>query len=240
MTIGSAAATTAGETFGGPPKRRRAYGTRSLAIGVSVLTHLGIGAWLLTTTFLAKAPREEISVDPPIDISTLHLTKPQAPDRPRPPPPRLHIPRATPPDAPTLPTPAIPIVEHPPVLQEPPLVSAVGEAGEAVVPHTIPAPPVIVDPDWLARPDAEAVSRVYPEGAGRRGIGGGVTLRCRVAVTGKVTDCTVDAEAPAGEGFGKAALALTRFFRMRPRTEDGRAVDGATVSIPIAFRPAES
>src|SRR6185437_2281900 len=43
-------------------------------------------------------------------------------------------------------------------------------------------------------------------------------------------------ETPKGIGFGKATLALSRGFLMRPQTRDGVPVSGGQVNIPIAFR----
>jgi protein TonB len=38
-----------------------------------------------------------------------------------------------------------------------------------------------------------------------------------------------------GAGFGAAAIKLSAYFKMSPRTEDGQAVDGGAVQIPIRF-----
>lgn len=88
-------------------------------------------------------------------------------------------------------------------------------------------------PDWLRQPTAEDVQSVLPVGA--RGSGE-ARIRCRVAASGLLTDCAVVAETPAGQGFGAAALALAPRFQMRPRTVDGRPVDGDSVIVPIRWR----
>ncbi len=93
-----------------------------------------------------------------------------------------------------------------------------------------------VVPDWLSRATGEDMMRVYPEAALRRGVEGIALVTCEVSKSGEMTGCAVEQEAPRGQGFGGAALALMPKFRMRPPTRDGVAVDGAVVRLPIQFR----
>lgn len=103
----------------------------------------------------------------------------------------------------------------------------------------IKAPPTISNPTWLSKPTAAQLGRLYPSRAVERGISGAATMECRVLATGSVTNCSIIRESPAGYGFGEAALASTRYFKLNPRTVDGQAIEGAKVQIPMGFNLAQ-
>lgn len=106
----------------------------------------------------------------------------------------------------------------------------------ASAPAKPPAQAVITQPDWIAKPDAETVSRAYPVIASRLAIAGKAVISCQVDDLGKLQACRAIAEVPTGLGFGAAALSMARAFHMRPMTRNGEPVQGGTVRIPLRFK----
>lgn len=116
-------------------------------------------------------------------------------------------------------------------------------AQEAPVSST-PAPavatapkPVIGQPVWRRRPTAAEFTRAYPSNARRNGISGRAVIRCRVNAEGRLERCEIASEDPPGHGFGEAAIKLSTRFLMSTPTREGVPVTGASVTIPLMFRP---
>jgi periplasmic protein TonB len=80
------------------------------------------------------------------------------------------------------------------------------------------------------------MTRFYPPQALETNVEGRAVIRCTVTVAGTLTACAIVQEQPRGYGFGRAAIQLSPYFRMTPKTEDGRPVGGASVDVPIQFR----
>jgi protein TonB len=95
--------------------------------------------------------------------------------------------------------------------------------------------PTITAPDWRRKATGADVMKVYPGRALRRGVSGAALVACSVSKEGTLVDCSVIEETPVGEGFGEAALKLTRLYVMRPLTKDGLAVEGGKVRMPLRF-----
>lgn len=91
-----------------------------------------------------------------------------------------------------------------------------------------------VPPDWKRRPTASDLLAVFPTEAFKNGTSGYAVIDCVVTLPGALNECVAVHEAPAGQGFGGAAIALTPQFTMKPATLKGVPVV-STVRVPIRF-----
>jgi len=92
----------------------------------------------------------------------------------------------------------------------------------------------IDNPQWVRQPSETAISVVRPRLAGLLGLSGLVRLSCRVAAGGSLERCEVDEQAPAGMGYGEAALGLSYGYRLSPLQMDDGA-GGRRVTVRVGF-----
>lgn len=210
-----------------------------IAIGVSALAHVSVGVWLYY--YRIDTPAMGVPTESkPITID-LFRPKPEPIPEPKPqpdtPPPAPNtVIHDTPP--PTQPTDTYTATSSDTPADGPIVISRPTEPDPGPVVTTRPTPPadpVIRNPQWVRRPTAEQLLAAYPDRALEREISGRAVLSCGVRADGAMTGCSVLSETPDSAGFGRAALSLSRHFRLSPRTVDGAIVEGARVSIPISF-----
>lgn len=206
-------------------------------IAISAALHVAGGAWLYYQR--VETPPMAPPVDGPVTIVDLFRPKPVVTPQPTTETPAPNAPvHETP--LPTQPTDTIVATpsdaEQPagPITISQPVPDTTSTTVVADPPRP-PADPVIRNPQWISRPSAAELMRAYPDRALERGVSGSATLSCGVRADGAMTGCTIASETPSGQGFGRAAMSLSRDFRISPRTVDGTAIEGARVSIPIRF-----
>lgn len=94
---------------------------------------------------------------------------------------------------------------------------------------------VIQSPHWIRRPSGNDMAGLYPRAAMDKGLSGRATIVCRILANGRLADCNVVEETPAGMGFGAAAVRLAPYFQMTTTTADGKSVEGGTIRIPLVW-----
>jgi protein TonB len=208
------------------------------AIGISALLHVAAGAWLYQQRYEMPTPiatdeepgiRIEMftPVIPPVTLS-------KTPPAPNPP---IHRPVLIPTNTDTLPA----VVPDNPVSGDSTVITITKPVADPIpggtgsTPAAEPRPGVITHPSWLRKASGDQLMRAYPDRALRNQVTGSATLRCLVRIDGGLSGCSVLSETPGGQGFGRAAMSLSRYFRMNPGAVDGQAIDGAQVNVGVRF-----
>ncbi|MET0182965.1 MAG: hypothetical protein ABW199_08790 [Caulobacterales bacterium] len=89
--------------------------------------------------------------------------------------------------------------------------------------------------EWEQLPTPDDMFAAYPAAARGAHIVGVAALECTFQADRRIA-CLVAGEDPAGQGFGQAALSLSRKFRAAANPRDPRIRAGCPFRFPIRFR----
>lgn len=103
-----------------------------------------------------------------------------------------------------------------------------------IEPDLRPAPSIVFDAVWIRRPTPEEVKKAFPRGA--QSDTGRVRIGCDIAIDTRVKNCVIYQETPAGQGFGEAALKLSKSFRLQPNMIKGKPSEGGFMGLVIGFK----
>lgn len=84
----------------------------------------------------------------------------------------------------------------------------------------------LAHPSYVQRAKSEDVAAAYPKAAFAQKISGDVDLNCTADANGRLSDCKVAKEEPAGMGFGDAALGLSAKDRVKAKEDNGLVIVG--------------
>jgi protein TonB len=79
------------------------------------------------------------------------------------------------------------------------------------------------------------IARLFPEAAVSGGISGNVDALCTVAADGSLTECQIVAETPEKQGFGKAALSVSKLTHVSALAKDGSPTAGRKFLFHMTF-----
>jgi len=95
------------------------------------------------------------------------------------------------------------------------------------------------NPQWVSAPEEDDLQAARPPVAQILNLTGAVRLACRLDTEGDLNGCAVEEEAPAGSGFGAAALSLTDAYRLNP-LQVQQGISRRAVTVRIGFPASEA
>jgi TonB family protein len=95
----------------------------------------------------------------------------------------------------------------------------------------------VVDPKWVALPDAGRMAALFPAAAKAKGVTSGSGMAdCQIGADGGLKDCKPYEDGDPPElGFADAAAKAADEMRMAPWTDADGPVAGASVRVPVSF-----